>query len=539
VKLYGRANQGKASLLRVVTPTEMAQIDKKAIEKESIPGLTLMDRAGELVAQAAREMLGSIARPGSGRDGAWRVAVWCGKGNNGGDGLVAARLLAGAGVEVDVFLLGHPKELSGDAVVNFELLIKLDVKHIEVTDGGRLRDFRKAYPPYDLIIDAIFGTGFKGDVEGVFAGAIEAINSSGSIVLSVDIPSGVAGDTGAVSEPAVKATRTLTFAYPKVGLVQYPGADLVGEMEVADIGIPPHIANDVATSRVYLTTLEEAEALLPGRDADAHKRQCGSVLVVGGSPGLTGAAALASLAALRSGAGLVTLAVPEGVHDILEVKLTEVMTRPLPQGREGTLSIKAAGVISELSEGFDIVAVGPGLSTGGEVAKVVSELVRTLEVPLLLDADGLNAMIGQTALFAQRQSPLILTPHPGEMARLIEKSAAEVQADRIGTAREGAEKWSSVVVLKGAGTLVASSGGTVKVNTTGNPGMATAGMGDVLSGCIASFVGQGLSAFDAAVVGVYYHGHAADLVAQMDGMVGMLAGDVIRYLPLALRRLGQ
>jgi NAD(P)H-hydrate epimerase len=263
------------------------------------------------------------------------------------------------------------------------------------------------------------------------------------------------------------------------------------------------------------------------------------VLVVGGSPGLTGAAALASLAALRSGAGLVTLAVPEGVHDILEVKLTEVMTRPLPQGKEGAISLKASGVISRLSEEFDVVVIGPGLSTGGEVARVVSELVGTLEVPLLLDADGLNAMVGRTDLFAKRKAPLILTPHPGEMARLTGKSSAEIQADRIGNAREGAEKWRSVVVLKGAGTLVAAPGGPVNVNTTGNPGMATAGMGDVLTGCIASFVGQGLSAFDAAVAGVYYHGHAADLAARMDGMVGMLAGDVIRHLPLALRRLGQ
>lgn len=525
--------------MRVVTPAEMAEIDKAAIENEGLPGLTLMERAGERVAQAAREMLGSVGMPGGGRDGTWRVAIWCGKGNNGGDGLVAARHIAKAGIDVEVFLLGHPKELSGDAVVNFELLTKLDVKRIEVTEKEHMRNFTKVYPPYDLIIDAIFGTGFKGPVEGVFADAIEAINSSGTSVLSVDIPSGVAGDTGAVSEPATRASKTVTFAYPKVGLVQYPGADLVGEMEVADIGIPLNIVKDVATSRVYMTTLEEAEALLPRRPPDVHKRQCGSVLVVGGSPGLTGAAALAARAALRAGAGLVTLAVPEGVHDILEVKLTEVMTRPLPQGKDGALSLKAAGVIAESSNEFDVVAMGPGLSTGGEVAKVVMELVKALEVPLLLDADGINAMIGKTALFARRRSPLILTPHPGEMARLAEISTAEVQVDRIGTAREAAENWSAVVVLKGAGTLVAAPGGTVKVNTTGNPGMATAGMGDVLTGCIASFVGQGLSAFDAAVAGVYYHGYAADLAARMDGMVGMLAGDVIRHLPLALRRPGQ
>ncbi|MCJ7653647.1 MAG: NAD(P)H-hydrate dehydratase [Actinobacteria bacterium] len=522
--------------MRVVTPAEMAEIDRAAIKKEKIPGLTLMERAGERAAAAAREMMEGLGRPAAGRSGAWRVAIWCGKGNNGGDGLVAARHLANAGVEVEVFLLGLPKELSGDAVVNFELLTKLTVSRTEVTEKEHVRSFTKVYPPYDLLIDAIFGTGFKGRAEGVFADAIEAMNSSGCPILSVDIPSGVAGDTGAVSGPAIRATKTVTFAYPKVGLVQYPGVALVGEMEVADIGIPPHLLKGIAASSVYLTTPEEAEALLPGRAPDAHKRQCGSVLVVGGSPGLTGAAALAAQAALRSGAGLVTLAVPEALQDILEVKLTEVMTHPLPQGKEGALSLKSAGVIAELSREFDVVAMGPGLSTKGEVTKVVRELVTALEVPLVLDADGLNAMIGRTSLFTERQAPLVLTPHPGEMARLAGSTSAAVQADRIAAVREGAEKWGAVVVLKGAGTLVAAPGGTVRVNTTGNPGMATAGMGDVLTGCIASFFAQGLSAFDAATAGVYYHGHAADLAARMDGMVGMLAGDVIRHLPLALKR---
>jgi ADP-dependent NAD(P)H-hydrate dehydratase / NAD(P)H-hydrate epimerase len=514
--------------LRVVTPEEMVLIDKEAIAGEKIPGLVLMERAGQAVARAARDMLG--------RAGGNRAAIFCGKGNNGGDGFVVARLLADSEIDADVFLLADPLELSGDASANFERLGGLPVRVTWVASPLDLEEGFGDGAGYGLMVDAIFGTGFSGRAEGIFERAIQAINGAGCPVLSVDIPSGVNGLTGAADGPAVAADVTVTFAAPKVGLVQFPGAGLAGAVETADIGIPERLLESVPESRISVMTESEAAALLPERRPDAHKGQCGSVLVVGGSPGLTGAAAMCAQAALRAGAGLVTLGVPEGVHDILEVKLTEVMTRALPQTAGRTLSREAAEYILRICRDFEVLALGPGLSTNGETREAVRELVRSVPVPLVLDADGLNAMSGHVDILMERRAPLVVTPHPGEMARLLESDTASVQADRVGAALDAARSWGAVVVLKGANTVIADADGTVRINTTGNPGMASAGMGDVLTGCVAALIARGLGGFDAASAGVYYHGHAADLAAAMDGMVGMTAGDVIRHLPLAMRR---
>ncbi len=506
----------------------MARVDKEAIAVEKIPGLALMERAGEAVARAARDMIGSA--------GGRRVAIFCGKGNNGGDGFVVARLLAEAGIDPDVFLMADPLELAGDAASNFERLGGLPVRVTRVQAPADLDSSFRGSADYDLVVDAIFGTGFSGTAEGIFERAIQAINSANCPVLSVDIPSGVRGLTGVVDGPAVAADKTVTFAALKVGLVQFPGAGLAGVVETADIGIPARLLESVPDSRIFVITEDDAAALLPDRMPDAHKSQCGSVLVVGGSPGLTGAAALCAQAALRAGAGLVTLGVPEGVHDILEVKLTEVMTRPLPQTAGRTLSREAAEYVLRICSDFDVLALGPGISTGGETRQAVRELVRSVPIPLVLDADGLNAMSGHVDILEARNAPVVLTPHPGEMARLRGCDTASVQADRVEVALEAARSWGAVVVLKGANTVIAEAAGTVRINTTGNPGMATAGMGDVLTGCVAAFMARGMDGFDGASAGVYYHGHAADLAAAMDGMVGMTAGDVIRHLPLAMRR---
>ncbi|MBU1671620.1 MAG: NAD(P)H-hydrate dehydratase [Actinobacteria bacterium] len=510
--------------MKVVLPAEMAAIDRAAMEGEGIPGLELMERAGEAVARAAREMLIE--------SGGRRVAIWCGKGNNGGDGLVVGRLLSGA-YEVSIYMAAGPDELAGDARVNLE---RLEVHGLPVRWTGSVDGVRAFSDegPFDLVVDALFGTGFAGRPSGLYAEAIEAMNASGRPVLAVDVPSGVDGTTGAVAGPAVKAARTVTFAALKAGLVQFPGAGYAGEVEVADIGIPESLLDSVPDSRMHLIGEEEAAALLPVRAPDAHKWQCGSVLVVGGSPGMTGAAALAANSALRSGAGLVVCAVPEGVHDILEVKTTEVMTMPLQQTSSRTLAEAACGRVVELARRFDVVALGPGLSTDEETGSAVRRLVAELDRPLVLDADGLNAVAERPSLLAERSAPLVVTPHPGEMARLLSIETADVQGDRIGHATRSAVEWGAVVVLKGARTVVAGPSGDVGINSTGNAGMASAGMGDVLTGCIASLMSQGLEPFDAAVAGAYFHGMAADLAANMDGMIGMTAGDVARHLPLAL-----
>jgi ADP-dependent NAD(P)H-hydrate dehydratase / NAD(P)H-hydrate epimerase len=518
--------------MRVVLPREMAQIDRAAIEDEKIPGMELMERAGEAVARAARDMITAT--------GGRRVGVVCGKGNNGGDGLVAARRLAGA-FEAVVFMVGAEKrtDLSPDARANYDRLEGTPVTVRWICGPGDASELIRDGATFDLLIDCLFGTGFRGPAEGMYETVIEAMNDAARPVLSADIPSGVAGDTGAVDGRAVVADRTVTFAAPKAGLVQFPGAGYVGEMEVVDIGIPERLIETVPTSKIFLTTEEDAEALLPQREPDAHKGSCGSVLVVGGSPGLTGAAAMCSRAALRCGAGLVTLAVPEGLSDIMEIKLTEVMTLSVPQTSGRTFSESAAAALLEAASGSSVVALGPGISRNEETAGLVRNLLASIEAPLVLDADGLNALIGRTGLVSDRKNALVMTPHPGEMARLIGADAKAVQADRIGAASRAAAEWGAVVVLKGAGTVIAEPGGDVCVNPTGNAGMATAGTGDVLTGCIAAFLAQGLDPFGAAVAGAYFHGLAGDLSAQMEGMTGMTAGDLIRNLPLALRRLSE
>jgi len=516
--------------LRVILPSEMAEIDRAAIVQEGIAGLDLMERAGEAVARAARDMLSST--------GGHRVGILCGKGNNGGDGLVAARRLSGA-FDSTVFIIGagSAEDLSPDSRANMDRLdgTAVEVSWLSDKDDASLLD--RAAPTFDLVVDALFGTGFKGVAGGVHAAAIEAMNDSGRPVLAVDMPSGVSGDTGAVEGPAVFAERTVTFAAPKVGLVQFPGAGHTGELEVADIGIPDGLLETVPRSRIYLTGEEDAEALLPVRAPDAYKTNCGRVLVIGGSEGMTGAPAMCAQAALRSGAGMVTLAVPESLNDILEVKLTEVMTLGMPETPSRTFAEDAAEELIGRSGSFDSVALGPGMSTTPETVAVVRALMEGIEVPLVLDADGLNAMVGFTGIIGERERPMVMTPHPGEMARLLETDVGTVQADRLGTAKRAAGEWGAVVVLKGAGTVIAEPGGDIFVNQTGNPGMATAGMGDVLTGCVSAFLAQGLGPFGAAVAAVYYHGHAGDLAAQMGGMTGLTARDVIRHLPLALHRL--
>ena len=515
--------------MRVVLPSEMARIDRMAVEEEGIPSLELMERAGEGVARAARDMLSC----GAGR----RVAVVCGKGNNGGDGLVAARRLS-ASFEASVCVVGatRPDCLSPDSRANFERLPGTPVVVQWLSDPGEVAEFARAAPTFDLIIDCLFGTGFKGPASGVFAGVIDAVNASGRPVLAVDIPSGVEGDTGAVAGPAVVAEKTVTFAAPKVGLVQFPGAGHVGEMDVVDIGIPDRLVENVPDSRIFVTTEEEADGLLPHRPPDAHKGTCGNVLVIGGSAGMSGAVSLCAQAALRSGAGLVRAAVPEGLCDIMETKLTEVITVPVAQGRRRSLSLEAADVLMECGRNASAVALGPGMSTEPEARDLARRLVAGIEAPLVLDADGLNAMAGSTDALTKRRHPLVLTPHPGEMARLLGTDTEAVQRDRIGAARRAAADWEAVVVLKGAGTVTAGPDGDVYVNPTGNSGMATAGMGDVLTGCVASMLAQGLGVLEAAVAAAWFHGYAGDLAARMEGRVGMTAGDVARHLPLALRR---
>jgi NAD(P)H-hydrate epimerase len=508
--------------MRIIYPEEMQALDSRAIEG-GIEPLSLMERAGKAVAEEARNMLSLCAGK--------RVVIVAARGKNGGDGLVAARYLRNWDAEVEIFLLDDPAELHPDSRFNLE---KLKENGLETKSFDR-ETLQSVLRGADLVVDAIFGIGFRGTAGGVYGSAIELINAAERPVLAVDIPSGVDGKMGWVEGPAVEADCTVTFALPKSGLFLYPGAGRVGKLVVRDIGIPPHLVEEVVSSRIWAIG-EEVEELYPSRPPDVHKGDCGKVLVVAGSTGLTGAAALASRAVLRSGAGVATLGIPASLNPVMEVKLTEVMTLPLPEDPPGHLSAEALPYILDALERFDVLALGPGLGLAESTRKLVTDLLLEVDKPVVLDADGLNCLREDPSLLGRREGSLVITPHPGELARLLGRSIAFIQRDRLSMAAEAARRFGCVVVLKGAHTIVADAEGELGINTSGCPGMATAGSGDVLTGCIATFLAQGLKPFDAARCGVYLHGKAGELAAHMTGEEGMVAGDIISHLPLARSR---
>ncbi len=502
----------------VAKTAQMRAIESAAVRETGISLYDLMERAGAAVATHAGELL-----PKSGR-----VVIYCGKGNNGGDGYVAARLLAERGYGVEVMMLAAVTGLSATAATAFAKIANTPTILKTRFDG------RRRPPDADLIIDALLGFGLQGAVRGPAAGIISVINESSIPVLSVDIPSGVDSDTGLARGPAVRADRTVTFTLPKAGMVLWPGCQLSGEVRVADIGIGRELV--AAHTNICLGGKALARPLLPQRAPDAHKGNCGRILVVAGSVGMTGAAALAAEAAVRMGAGLVVLAVPESLNDILETKLTEVMTFPLPETVDRTARAKAFDTLMELIPSMDAIVVGPGLSTNQSTVTLIRQLVIGVEGPMVIDADGLTALVAKTDLLKKREGETLLTPHAGELGRLLGKSATEIQADRLAAAEEAVERWQATLVLKGARSIVAGSG-CFHVNPTGNAGMATGGTGDVLAGMLGALLAQGMPAFPAAVLGTYLHGRAGDLGARELSQLALRAGDLLDYLPAAILEL--
>lgn len=513
--------------MRVVTAAQMRELDRAAMDEYGIPGLVLMENAGLAVVRVLREMLGGFANR--------RVAIFAGKGNNGGDGLVVARHLFNAGAEVKLLLLARPEEITGDAGVNLAVWRKMGQPVYTVASGEDLNAVRLFLVGADAVVDAIFGTGFHGTAREPAAGVIETINAGGRPVVAVDIPSGLEADTGQVHGPCVRAAHTVTFALPKLGLVQEPGRSHTGVLHVMDISIPSLLLEPGAPGR-YLITAAMVRGWLPARPAWAHKGDCGRVLVLAGSRGMAGAACLTALGAARAGAGLTVLAVPAGIQDVVAGKLTEMITAGLPQTNECTLARDARREILARLENAGALALGPGLSRHLETVALVRELLPALRLPGVIDADGLNALAGDTGLLGRVRAPLVLTPHPGEMARLIGRTTAEIQAGRLKAAEEAAAAYGKVVLLKGAATLIASPDGFTYINPSGNPGMATGGSGDVLTGVIAALLARGLDAARAAAAGAYLHGLAGDLAAREKGMYGLLAGDIVDQLPAAIAR---
>jgi len=534
---------------RIVTAADMAAFDRITIDERGVPSLTLMEHAGRETARAilswwktagaARKRTGAAvsgARAGglAQRVTPGRVLVFCGRGNNGGDGFVVARHLKAAGFAVRVLVAAEEDALSSDARVTYD---GCERARLPVTFLPAARAWGAGSEAWDAVtgsaflVDALLGTGSKGAPRGAIAAAIELAAGSGKPVVAVDLPSGVDASTGHVEIPAIRADLTVTFAFRKVGLALEPGREHAGQIQVVDIGIPP----DVVESRkptVVTADAAWAHSRLPRRAPDAHKGSTGRVLVVGGSIGLMGAVAMAGESVLRAGAGYAVAGVPRSCVDVLETRVTEVVKRGYPETETRSLARDALDGLLEEGMRADAVAIGPGLSRNPETSELVRDLLSQIEAPIVLDADGLNAFEGQR--LRRSRGPLIVTPHYGEAARLGGVSIPDIARDPIGWARKFAEQSGAIVCLKCVPMITVVPGEPAVLNATGNPGMATAGAGDILTGTIAGLLAQGMDPGEAAAVGCFVHGLAGDIAARRHGRRGMIAGDIRDALPAAL-----
>ncbi len=514
--------------MKLVTAAQSQALDRRTTREAGIPSLTLMERAGAGTVAEIHAAFGPVKRK--------RVAVVCGKGHNGGDGLVIARHLKQAGANVQVWLLHQPAALAPDA--------RTMLTRFRRAGGARLigrtaasKAWTASLSQTDLIVDALLGTGVSASVTGPYAEAIEGMNASGRPIVAVDLPSGLHADTGARLGQAVHATLTVTFGHPKLGLFLHDGIDCAGSVRVVDIGIPADYSESVDATASLLTAAT-IRRLIPPRRRASHKGTYGHAGLIAGSRGKTGAAALAARGALRIGAGLVTVATPAGTNATLESKLLEAMTLPVPDTDTAGLALSSLQPLLAFAEERTAVGIGPGLGQHPETVQTIQTFLRAVRVPCVVDADGLNAATQGSSLWSDCRAPLILTPHPGEMARLcgLEQGRA-VNEDRLGIARRFATTHGVVVVLKGARTVLAHPDGRLAINPTGNPGMATGGTGDVLTGMIVGLLAQGCSPWDATCAATYIHGLAGDLASQKHGEIGLIAGDLIEQIPYALQTL--
>lgn len=507
--------------MRVLNSQQMREADRRTIEEIGIPSIVLMENAGRRVVAAMESAFDTLA--------SMRVAVLAGRGNNGGDGFVVARTLLARGIDIDVYLLGQAADVRGDARTNLAILRNLGVDVVEIADAHAWGLHKTDVLASGVVVDALFGTGLNAPVTGLVEAVVADVNASTCPVVAIDVPSGISADGPEVPGPAIHASMTVTLGAPKLPLVLPPAEALAGNLVVADIGIPEAIIAAVDGPWVELLTKEGLRDLIEPRSPESHKGDFGRILVVAGSRGKTGAAHLAATAALRSGAGLVTVATPASCLPIVAALGAEYMTEPLEETPEGTVAREALDHV--LDWGPDVIAVGSGLGRSPSTAAFVQGLVERAGVPLVIDADGLNAFTGEAERLTGRDgTDIIITPHPGEMARLAGRSIEDVQTHRLDVAREFATTHHLHVVLKGNRTIVATPDGKAFINLTGNAGMATAGTGDVLTGVIAAWAAQLLDAEAAATLAVYLHGLAGDLAEADEGEVAIVAGDLIARL---------
>jgi hydroxyethylthiazole kinase-like uncharacterized protein yjeF len=513
--------------MRVLNSAQMREADRRTIDDIGIPSLVLMENAGRQAVAAMEAMYSDLSDR--------QIAVLCGRGNNGGDGFVIARTLVQRGVDVSVFLMGRVADVRGDARINLEILGRLGLTVVEIADSQAWELHFSEVSDCTLIVDAIFGTGLNAPVSGFIESVVTDVNASGIPVVAIDLPSGLSADSPEPIGPSIEAGLTVTLAAPKLPLVLPPGETHAGDIVIADIGIPSEVLEAVEGPRVHLLTRASMRELVTPRTPDSHKGDYGRVLVVAGSRGKTGAAHLAAVGALRSGAGLVTVATPATCQAVVSAMGPEYMTEALDETDDG---VDPEEVDRVLEIARDVIAIGPGLGQATATREFIRQLVDRATMPLVVDADGLNAFAGDPERLAGREGrDIIITPHPGEMARLVGMSTEEVQSSRLEIARNFAVGHHAFVVLKGHRTLIATPDGKVFINPTGNPGMATGGTGDVLTGMIAAWLAQLLDAEAACKLAVYLHGMAGDLAEADEGEVAMTSADVAGHLGDAMLEL--
>lgn len=507
--------------MRVLTADQMREADRRTIADIGIPGIVLMENAGRQIVSAMEAHIDGL-QGGS-------VAVLAGRGNNGGDGFVIARTLVQRGIDATVFLFGHVGDVKGDARTNLNILGQLSITVVEIADAQAWELHSGEALAADVIVDAIFGTGLREPLSGLLETVAEDVNGSGKPVVAVDIPSGLSADTPEPPGTFIEATMTVTLAAPKLPLVLPPAEGGAGDLVIADIGIPHDVIDNLEGPKLALLTRDDVRGLIEPRAQDSHKGDYGRVLIVAGSLGKTGAAFLAAMGALRSGAGLVTIAAPRSSVPVIAAMAPEFMTLPLDETPEGTIDFTA--IEDVLAFAADVIAVGPGIGRGPGPAAFMHALVERSATTLVIDADGLNAFTDDPErLVAKEGVDIIATPHPGELARLMGLSSDDVQGNRLDLARDFASSHRVTVVLKGHRTIIATPDGSTYINLTGNPGMATAGTGDVLTGMVAAWAAQLLDAEAAAQLAVYLHGFAGDLAEADESDVSLVATDVIAHL---------
>ena len=512
--------------MKAVTGAQMGEIDKYSIEQIGIPGIILMENAALKIVKHIEIYIeqNHLKIP--------KVLIVAGKGNNAGDAFAVARHLIISGKEVKTYCLFDKKYLIGDAKTNFDILKKLDADIEFVHDNSEFDEFISDIRNSHIVLDGIFGTGFRGQINGHIAKVIEIINDNASYIMSIDIASGIEAATGKVANICIKANTTVTFELPKIGQLVYPGIYNSGQLEVESIGMPSKSIQSIDIN-INLTDMDFINSVIPLRKEEFNKGNCGKVLIVTGSLGMAGSGCIAAKASLRTGTGLVYIAAPSSLLNIYQTVVPEAVAIGL-KDNNGIIQEEATDVIFDMLKKCNATAIGPGISTHKSIYNIVRSIAKNAKIPLVIDADALNVIAEDTDIFSKFQKEVVITPHPGEMSRLTGLDISYIQQNRIEVAKKYAGLWGVTIVLKGARTIIADKNGEIFINPTGNSGMATAGSGDALSGIIASLIGQGVSPFEAAIAGTYIHGLAGDIAAQVKGLYGLNAMDIVENIPYAI-----